>query len=83
MKDDNEGSRYPSWKWLAGFLVAILLTVSGYSFGTAISDVKANVLLLQEKKLDKEVYYVDMKDIKEKINAIYRWHMPKELRDKE
>ncbi|MDD5532378.1 MAG: hypothetical protein PHC52_06270 [Syntrophales bacterium] len=49
--------RYPTWKWLAGILVVLLIAVGGYTLGGSFSEVKADIKTLQEKKVDKEAYY--------------------------
>ena len=79
---ESNGSKYPSWKWITGILVTLLMLIGGYTLGTSIGEVKAGILTLQDKKLDKEVYHRDMDDMKDKIDSIYKWHLPKELRDK-
>ena len=80
MTESGNGSKYPSWKWLAGILVGLLIIIGGYTLGTSIGEVKAGILVLQDKKLDKDQYLLDMKDMKDKIDCIYNWHLPPELR---
>ena len=63
----NEQDRFASWKWLAGILMAILLAVGGYTFGTTVGDMKIEIKALYEKKLDKDQYIRDMTDIKETL----------------
>ena len=80
MTENGNGSKYPSWKWIAGILVGLLIVIGGYTLGTSIGEVKAGILVLQDKKLDKDQYLLDMKDMKDKIDCIYNWHLPPELR---
>ena len=78
--ENGNGSKYPSWKWITGVLVSLLIIIGGYTLGNSIGEVKAGILVLQEKKLDKDQYLLDMKDMKDKIDCIYNWHLPPELR---
>jgi len=70
----------PTWKAITGVLVSIVLGIGGYAFGTTISDVKSEINTLKEKKLDKEQYQSDIQDIKKKVDKIYEWHLPHDLR---
>ena len=59
-------------QWIIGGLVVLAMAVSGYAV--------AQIDTLKVVKLDKEQYYNDMKDMKDKIDCIYQWHLPPELR---
>jgi len=54
--ENGNGSRYPSWKWLTGILVGLLIVIGGYS----LSDVRSEVKTLHDKKVDKDAYYRDI-----------------------
>jgi len=68
---ENGNGKGPTWKWLAGILVGILIVVGGYFLG----DVRSEVRSLSERKLDKETYYNDIKDIKTDLKALLNMHM--------
>jgi hypothetical protein len=66
---------YAKWFQLVlGILVTIALSFGGYAI--------AQIDTLKNVKLDKEQYYKDMGEIKAKLDCIYNWHLPPELRDK-
>jgi hypothetical protein len=66
---------YAKWFQLVlGLLITIALAFSGYAV--------AQIDTLKIVKLDKEQYKTDLSDIKTKIDCIYNWHLPPELRDK-
>lgn len=67
---ENGANRFASWKWLAGILGMILLTLGSYTFGTAVGDMKIDIKALYEKKLDKDQYIRDMADIKGALQRI-------------
>lgn len=69
--EEGDGQdRFASWKWLTGILVAILLAVGSYTFGTTVGDIKIDIKALYEKKLDKDQYIRDMTDIKETLQRM-------------
>lgn len=88
MANGDSAGKYPTWKWL----VAIMIIALGFF----ISADRASVTAQIDKKLDIAVYRADreadrqeserlmkdLKDIKSKVDCIYNWHLPKELRDK-
>lgn len=74
MAENGNGNKYPTWKWL----VDILLAAVAFFLIVFMSNISAQI----DKKLDKEQYYKDIKEMKEKIDCIYSWHLPPELRGK-
>jgi hypothetical protein len=66
---------YAKWFQLVlGILVTIALAFGSY----AIAQIDA----LKSAKLDKDTYRQDITELKTKIDCIYNWHLPPELRDK-
>jgi len=64
---------YAKWFQLAlGILVTIALGFGGYAV--------AQIDSLKTVKLDKEQYYSDINGLKQKVDCIYNWHLPRELR---
>lgn len=75
--DENNNGKYPSWKWLVSILMGLLIFF-GAQWAT---DVKARVQRVEENKLDKEQYYRDLSDMRKKLDCLYQWHLPKDLRN--
>jgi len=72
---DGNGSRFVSTKWLIGILMFIVFAASGLIVGdtrNSVTEVRSKTEALQEKKLDKEQYYIDMREIKETLKDIAR-----------
>ena len=80
--------KYPSWKWV----VAILILAVGFLVAQGLTSINAQI----DRKVDKLTYEADQRraevervqlqkdlnEVKEMVGCIYRWHLPKELRDK-
>jgi hypothetical protein len=66
---------YAKWFQLVlGILVTIALAFGSYAI--------AQIDTLKTAKLDKDTYRQDITELKTKIDCIYNWHLPPELRDK-
>lgn len=89
----ENGDRYPSWKWVVGVLVLIVMSAISVVFSVTYGGLKNAQDSMQSeigKKLDKDQYYReqqqyfdDMKYIKEDLQCIKNWHLPPELRVKQ
>lgn len=62
MAENRNGRKYPTWQYLAGVLILVVVGVVGWAF----TDTRA----CMEKKVDKEVYYRDVGEIKQDIKDI-------------
>lgn len=61
-----ENSRTPTWQWIAGLAISILLLISAAFLSETRSDIKA----LGIAKLDKDAYYRDIGDINKKFEDV-------------
>lgn len=68
MKSDNNNgnNKYPTWKKIA--LVSIMILIGGVSWFLTSTD--ARVKALEKDKLDKSVYYDDIKLIRDNLSEI-------------
>ncbi len=62
----GESSRTPTWQWVAGLAISILLLISAAFLSETRSDIKA----LGLAKLDKDAYYRDIGDINKKFEDV-------------
>lgn len=72
---ENGNGKYISWKAVVGVAVAVLLSTVGLVVNDTRSGVKDSLMkieCLQKEKLDKELYYRDMSDIKETLQRMDR-----------
>jgi hypothetical protein len=65
---NGDGKSGPTWKWIVG----ILMVMFSFSAAMWVNRIEAQL----EKKADKELVL----DMKCKIDKIYEWHIPAELR---
>jgi hypothetical protein len=77
MANDDGNGKYPTWKWLSGVLISLVLIISGYALGGTLTDMKTDL----KAKLDKAEYYRDIRDIQKDIRIIKNWHLPPNLRE--
>ena len=62
-----------TWQWLVGILVVLLFAAGGILLADNKASVRKNEVKIeqvQEKKLDKELYYRDIGEIKETLKDI-------------
>ena len=78
MPNGDGGLNFPTWKWLAGILIGVLIIAAGYSLAETRNDVRA----LYDKKMDKEQYYQDMRSLRDsqqciadKLDDLIKMHM--------
>lgn len=77
---NGNNETFISWRWLVGILVLIVLSVVGFVVSDtrcAIDDATKEIKILQEKKLDKELYYRDIKDIKDNLDFLVKRELRK------
>ncbi len=87
MEKSGNGDKFPTFKLLSSILGSLIVLIFGFWFGMFVTEVKADLRDLHEKKLTKSVYMDDIKDIKDSISCInlkmdqvIDWHLPPELR---
>ena len=62
-----------TWQWLVGILVVLLFAAGGVLLADNKAKVQKNetkIEQIQERKVDKEQYYIDIADIKKTLVAI-------------
>ena len=62
-----------TWQWLVGILVVLLFAAGGVLLADNKAKVQKNetkIEQMQERKVDKEQYYIDISDIKKTLVAI-------------
>ena len=62
-----------TWQWLVGVLVVLLFAAGGVLLADNKAKVQKNetkIEQMQERKVDKEQYYIDISDIKKTLVAI-------------
>jgi hypothetical protein len=59
-------NRTPTWQYVAGVLLTIVLIIAGSSLSETRDDIKA----LQTAKLDKESYYNNQREMNKKIDSM-------------
>lgn len=70
---NGDGKFGPTWKWIVGILITILLLVSAASLGSMKSDISR----LQEVKVDKDQYRCDISRVEGKLDKIIEMQMNK------
>ena len=68
---NGNGSRFIPWVWLAGTAVTLLISIAGFTLAETRGDIRS----LQERKLDREQYYQDMRGINDKLDCLIKMHM--------
>ena len=68
---ETNGNRFIPWMWLAGLAVMLLISIAGFTLAETRGDIKA----LQDRKLDKEQYYQDIRGVNEKLDCLIKMHM--------
>jgi len=69
----NMNGKSVTWQWLVGVLVVLLFAAGGVLLADNNAKVQRNetkIEQMQEKKVDKEQYYRDIKDIKDALVTI-------------
>ena len=73
---ENNPSRTPTWQWIAGLAISILLFLAGVTLSETRNDVKSLYLT----KVDKDAYYRDIVEIKDTLKEIQK-DMKESLRE--
>lgn len=71
MAETNGNGKYIPWVWVAGIMMAILISIAGVS----LTQTQADIRYLQEKKVDKEQYYHDVQSINYKLDCLIKIQM--------
>ncbi len=70
----ENGKKYPTWQWLAGLLLMLVLAISAWAWNDTRTCIKDNTAAIQ-LKVDKEQYYKDITEIKAGLNKIIDIHL--------
>lgn len=63
---NDENGKYPTWKWIVGILVLVVMMMSGGYINKLDSEVSA----LKKEKLDRAQYDCDMAKLETKIDKM-------------
>jgi uncharacterized protein YpmS len=77
---NGNNETFISWKWLVGILISIVILIAGFVVSDtrcAIDDANKEIKKLEDKKLDKEIYYRDIRDIKDNLDYLVKRELRK------
>jgi len=69
----NMNGKSVTWQWLVGVLVVLLFAAGGVLLAdnkASVQKIEVKVEQVQERKVDKEQYYRDIRDIKDALVTI-------------
>jgi hypothetical protein len=70
------GNGSPTWKIIAIATVTLIFALLSYM----AQDMRAEVQLLKESKVDRAQYQTDIRELKSMVRCIYNWHVPDKYR---